>query len=387
MSILSALQSRFSSPRWRHIAAQFGIPRFHRFEIVFMRVLYAYVLFQCMPLGEPFSNHGLKIAEAIVPGDSLAAIVGNKESNRMLRPPLPPISDLLPQSEAKIPFDAQPQPDGIAKFVDLTFFHDDRFVEILPWIVLPCLALYISGFGLPVALPILCFVLLGSRTLYNSQGYIHHGFQMVSLILLAQTVVSLWALWKNPREAMGLKPASAMTRHGRTWWDVLIRYSQLMIIASYMIPGVIKQFKSGGQWFLNSHYIGVQVVKTHRQNYYNNLEEEWAPEQMPPLANFMLEHKNWTRLLLGCGVGLQVIAFLALYNRLTWLVFGLMFISFHYLNDIMFGLYFYHVEKLDWIFLVNLPFWAWWLWRRFARKAPVALDAPQALPGGVTAAG
>jgi len=129
------------------------------------------------------------------------------------------------------------------------------------------------------------------------------------------------------------------------------------------------------------------VVKTHRQNYYNNLEEEWAPEQMPPLANFMLEHKNWTRLLLACGVGLQVIAFLALYNRLTWLVFGLMFISFHYLNDIMFGLYFYHVEKLDWIFLVNLPFWAWWLWRRFARKSPVALEDPQALPSGVTAAG
>jgi hypothetical protein len=386
MSVLDSLKSRFQSPRWQHIARQFGIPRFHRFEIVFMRVLYAYVLFQCMPLDAPFSNSGLKIAEVIVPGDSLSAIVGNKERNQMLRPPLPPIFDLLPQSEPKIPFNAQPQPDGIARFVDLTFFNDDAFVDVLPWIVIPALLLYVSGYGLPVALPILCLVLLGSRTLYNSQGYIHHGFQMVSLILLAQTVVSLWACWKNPREAMGFRRASAITRHGRTWWDVLIRYSQLMIIASYMIPGVIKQFKSGGQWFLNSHYIGVQVVKTHRQNYYNNLEEEWAPEALPPLANFMLEHKNWTRLLLGCGVGLQVIAFLALYNRLTWLVFGLMFISFHYLNDIMFGLYFYHVEKLDWIFLVNLPFWAWWLWQRYARKSPVALDAPRPLDEGAALA-
>lgn len=384
MSTFDSLKGFFTGPRWRHIVRQFGIPRFHRFEIVFMRVLYACVLFQCMPLGEPYSTSGLKVAEAIVPGDTLTSLIGDRDKNRLLRPPLPPLTEFLPQTEAKIPYDSQPEPDGIAHLVDLTFFNDDRFVAVLPWIVFPCLILYVSGYGLPVALPILCFVLLGSRTLYNSQGYIHHGFQMVSLILLAQTVVSLWALWKNPREAMGLRPATAITRHGRTWWDVLIRYSQLMIIASYMIPGVVKQFKSGGKWFLNSHYIGVQVVKTHRQNYYNNLEEEWAPEQLPPLADWMLEHKNWSRLLLGCGVGLQVIAFLSLYNRVTWLAFGLLFISFHYLNDIMFGLYFYHVEKLDWIFLVNLPFWIWWLWRRYAKKAPVSLDTdtPALAPAG-----
>lgn len=378
-ALISRIQSRFQSPLWTHLSRCFAIPRFHRFEIVIMRVLYAYVLFQCMPLDAPFSNSGLKIAEAIVPGDALTQIVNDRAKDRMLRPPLPPISTLLPNSEPKIPYSTQEKPDGVARFIDLTFFNDDSFVAILPWIVLPCLILYISGYGLPVALPILCFVLLGSRTLYNSQGYIHHGFQMVSLILLAQTVVALWALAKNPRQAMGFQRAGAVTRHGRTWWDVMIRYTQLMIIASYMIPGVIKQFKSGGQWFLNSHYIGVQVVKTHRQNYYNDLDPEWEPDTLPVMAKFMLEHKNWTRLLLGTGVALQCVAFLALYNRLTWLLFGLLFISFHYLNDIMFGLFFYHVEKLDWIFLVNLPFWAWWAWRRWAKKAPVALESPQPL--------
>ena len=378
-SVSDKFKACFQKPIWQHLAKQFAIPRFHRFEIVFMRVLYAYVLFQCMQLDAPFSNHGLQIAEAIVPGDSLTAIVSDKDRNQMLRPPLPPISDLLPNSEVKIPYSTQEKPDGIAKFVDLTFFNDDGFVKILPWIVLPCLVLYLSGYGLPIALPILCFVLLGSRTLYNSQGYIHHGFQMVSLILLAQTVVVVWAFVKNPREAMGFKKPSAMTKYGRTWWDVMIRYSQLMIIASYMIPGVVKQFKSCGKWFLNSHYIGVQVVKTHRQNYYNDLDPEWEPDKLPTMAKFMLEHKNWTRLLLGCGVGLQCIAFLALYHRLTWLIFGLMFVSFHYLNDIMFGLFFYHVEKLDWIFLVNLPFWVWWLWKK-AKKTPVSLDGPEPLP-------
>lgn len=373
---IDRIQGCFQGPRWRHLSKQFGIPRFHRFEIVIMRVLFAYVLFQCMPLDKPFSNSGLRLAESVVPGEFLSEVVQDKEKNRMVRP-LPPVDEWLPNSEAKIPYSTQEKPDGIARFVDLTFFNDDAFVEVLPWIVIPCLLLYVSGVGLPVALPILCFVLIGSRTLYNSQGYIHHGFQMVSLILLAQTVVCLWACFKSPREAMGFRKASAATRTGRTWWDVMIRYSQLMIIASYMIPGVVKQFKSGGEWFLNSHYIGVQVVKTYRQNYYNDLDPEWEPEKLPKMATFMLEHKNWTRLLLGCGVALQCVAFLALYNRLTWLVFGLLFISFHYLNDVMFGLYFFHVEKLDWIFLVNLPFWAWWAWRRWiSRKQPVALGAP-----------
>ena len=387
-ALFEKLRSFFQGPRWKHISSQFGIPRFHRFEIVFMRVLYAYVLFQCMPLGGSFSQNGLSIAEAVVPGEKLTELVTTSEREGLFRQVQPRIRTMLPNSEPKIPFDSQPQPDGIAQFVDLTFFNNDRFVEILPWIVLPCLLLYISGYGLPVALPILCFVLLGSRTLYNSQGYIHHGFQMVSLILLAQTIVCLWACWKNPREAMGFRKAGAITKNGRTWWDVMIRYSQLMIIASYMIPGVIKQFKSGGEWFLNSHYIGVQVVKTHRQNFYNDLDPEWESEELPTMATFMLEHRNWTRILLGLGVALQCVAFLALYNRLTWLLFGLLFISFHYLNDVMFGLFFYHVEKLDWIFLVNLPFWAWWAWRRWvSRKSPVTLDTPAPIsPGTGTAA-
>ncbi|MCB1233750.1 MAG: hypothetical protein KDM91_01605 [Verrucomicrobiae bacterium] len=375
MSQITDKIDQFRQRPWvRNLSRHFGIPKFHRFEVVFMRVLFAYLLFQTMPLDAPFSNNGLNLAEKIVPGQWLTKVVGDKDLNTALRP-LPPINELLPSSEVKIPYDSQPRPDGLAKFFDLTFFNDDGFVKALRWIVIPCLVLYACGRGLPVVLPILCFVSIGSRTLYNSQGYIYHGFHMVSLVLLAQTIVVLWALFKNPREAMGFRKPSE-NKNGRTWWDVLIRYSQLMIIASYMIPGVIKQFKSGGEWFLNSHYIGVQVVKTHRQNFYNDLDADWAPDKLPKLANFMLEHRNWTRLLLGCGVGLQCIALLGLYNRLTNLIFGVMFILFHWLNDLMFGLYFYHVEKMDWIFLVNLPFWAWWLWRR-ARKRPVPLSTPE----------
>ena len=377
MNVFQKITAWVKELPWKDIVASFGIPRFHRFEVIAMRVLYAYVLFQCMPLGGSYSSLGLRFLEPVVSEQKMVELIskphGSNELNLRL---LPPLSAMLPSSQGKIPFDTQDKADGIANFVDLTFFNDDDFVEKLPWIVIPCLILYACGFGLPVVLPILCFVLLGSRTLYNSQGYIHHGFQMVSLVLLAQTVVALWAVVKNPKQAMGLARATGMTKNGRTWWDVMVRYTQLMIIASYMIPGVIKQFKSGGEWFLNSHFIGVQVVKTHRQNFYNDLDPAWAEEKLPATAKFMLEHKNWTRLLLGCGVALQLVAFLALYNRFTQLIFGLTFVAFHLINDAMFGLFFYNVEKMDWIFLVNLPFWIWWCWKKTkGEKAgePVAL--------------
>ena len=359
---MKSLFNTLKNLNWREIYHRFGIPKFHRFEVIAMRILFAYVLYQTMPLGAPFSNVGIHVSSEI---------------DGAFRPPLPPISSLLPNTNGQMEFDEMRQPNGIGKFIDLTFFSRDDVTAALPWIVIPCLLIYISGYGLPVALPILCFISLGSRTLYNSQGYIHHGFQMVSLILLAQTIVVLWWTFRKPKEAMGFSKPTAATKNGRTFWDVMIRYTQLMIIASYMIPGVIKQFKSGGEWFLNSHFIGVQVVKTHRQNYYNDLSDsELSPEEIPEMADFMLGKPNISRILLGCGVGLQLIAFFGLYNRLTLLIFGLMFVVFHYLNDAMFGLYFYHVEKMDWIFLVNLPFWIWWLWHRFSNRAvPNATNA------------
>ncbi|MCB1085414.1 MAG: hypothetical protein KDM63_00090 [Verrucomicrobiae bacterium] len=42
-----------------------------------------------------------------------------------MRPPLPPISSLLPNAEPKIPYDTQEKPDGMARIFDLTFFSNE----------------------------------------------------------------------------------------------------------------------------------------------------------------------------------------------------------------------------------------------------------------------
>lgn len=335
-----------------------------------MRILFAWVIYQSMPLGEPFSN-------AFTPNPSIDAtlrqplaplkkLTSDSEFDRTVAF-LQPLTQLMPNSEAALTYTKQEKPVGLAKFVDLTFFADPGFQRVLPWIVIPCLILYAAGFGLPVVLPILAFVSLCSRTLYNSQGYIHHGYQMLTLVLVAQSVVILWhAIRHDWRAAFGLRKAEP-TRNF-TVWDRMIRYSQWMIVICYVIAGVIKPIRSDGEWFANSHYIGIQVVKTHRQNYYSNLEERWnIPE--PPTAKVMLkDHPNWTRVFLSCGVMLEIFAFLALYNRFLSLAIGFALVVFHVFNDLMMGLYFYGNEKLDWIFLVNLPFWIWWL---ACRKRPV----------------
>lgn len=343
-------------PLIRHLSDRFGMQRFHRFEIAIMRLLFAVVIFQSLPLGEPWSSWTQVQLEKVAPG-KLSGILDDDSKNQMLRPPLLPISQMLPNSEAKLNFDTQDKANGMAHLVDLTFFSNQRVVDVLPWIVLPCLLLYVFGVGLPVALPILLIVQIGARTLYNSQGYIHHGYQMVSLVLLVQTGVVLWHCFKNWREAFGLRRAKAAPG-SYTFWDSLVRYSQYMIIGCYLIAGVIKPIKSDGEWFKNSHLIGIQLVKTDRQNHYSDLSPDFGNDPVA-YASEMFEHPNLTRLFLAFGVLLEIFAFVALYNRLTAFVMGLLFILFHYFNEFLMHLYFFNNEKLVWIFLINLPFWIW----------------------------
>jgi hypothetical protein len=352
----------------RPIAVHFDGPRHHRFEIVFIRILFAYVVFQSMPLGAPFSRGAMILSDKVLEPGTMEVIVNDDKKNNVLRPPLLPVSQMIPNTEGALTYQEQRKPNGIAHLVDLTFFAKPGFIKVLPWIVIPCLLFYMAGRGFPVVLPILAFVSIGSRTLYNSQGYIHHGYQMLSLILVAQTLVVYFHGFRHSwREAFGMRKPSLIS--GRTLWDRVIRYSQWMIVGCYVIAGVIKPIRSDGEWFKNGHYIGIQVVKTHRQNFYSSLEEKWnIPD--PPVAKLMLkDHPNLIRIFLTFGVLLEIFAFLALYNRFMSLLIGFSLVMFHYFNDLLMGLYFYGNEKLDWIFLINLPFWVWWLIRK-RQKVP-----------------
>ena len=320
--------------------------KYSRYEVVAMRILFAFVIYQTMPMGKPFS----KLTQNIIP--PIRSAINSKGKNEMFRPPLLPVVELLPNSAERMTFDKQPSPNGIARFVDLTFFSNDRFIRMLPWIVIPAIILYASGIGLPIVLPILTFISIGSRTLSNSQGAINHGFQIVSTILLVQTCVILFGwIYRLVKKKHFVDPRQ------RTIRDYFVYSSILLCVSFYMIAGYIKLIKSDGEWIKNSPYIGIQLVKTDRQNYYTNMDAEHYGHDKVTWASDMLEHPNLTRLLMACGLCLELFAFVALFGRGWCAIIGLMLIGFHQLNDMIMGLMFYHNEKIVWIFLINLPFW------------------------------
>jgi hypothetical protein len=70
------------------------------------------------------------------------------------------------------------------------------------------LMLYAGGLMLPLTLPLLALGHVLVFTLYNSQGYAHHGFQIVSLTLVAQA----GTVFTRHREAC----ACGLPMHGST---------------------------------------------------------------------------------------------------------------------------------------------------------------------------
>ena len=83
----------------------------------------------------------------------------------------------------------QKVPNGIANFIDLTFLAKEGVYPALKVALAIALVIYASGLVLPLVLPFILISHVMVRTLFNSQGWVHHGVQMVSLALLAQTIV------------------------------------------------------------------------------------------------------------------------------------------------------------------------------------------------------
>ncbi len=259
-------------------------------------------------------------------------------------------------------YDTQTSPNGIAHFVDLTFLAADGVYPALKIAMAAALAIYASGFLLPLVLPFILIAHVMIRTLFNSQGWIHHGVQMVSLVLLAQTLVVLTFLVYRL-----LKKRPFPLTGGRSMGSYFLFYSQMAIISIYVVSVVSKVDRSDGQWFAKSHYIGLHVVKAERDRYYGKLHD--PPPGDVPAARIMLANPNLTRLFLGAGVLLELLAFLALYGRGAALAFSLSMIVFHRSIAALMSIYFHFNEMLLVIFLVNAPYWIVLIFRK-SRAAP-----------------
>lgn len=270
-------------------------------------------------------------------------------------------------------FDEQSVPRGLARLFDLTFLHHNGPIDLsafdrfaIPgigtvrldgpgWfdtiIVLAATlgALYVWGRGLLITLPLLTLVHMIPWTYSNSQGYTHHGHQLLSMVLGVQTLVVWW--WQIRAWRGKATPPAGLPGH-------LLYYSQGMVVFSYVACAVTKLINSKGLWLWRSNYICIELIKSQRLDYYADLAPESAGD--PPAAMWLLNHPWTTRILFDMGFFVELLAFVALKNRPWALLVGCSIIAFHQSVWFLMRLEFPMHEYLIAIFLINIPFWLWW---------------------------
>ena len=252
-----------------------------------------------------------------------------------------------------LPYEKVLSPNGLSYLVDVSFLGgEDAMVWFRP-LILAAALLYVCEWLNPLGLVILTLAHLGYNTLDGSQDYTNHRYNIYGLILLAMAAAEFW--WLGRRWfAQGAKVADAV-RH-----SYQLYFAQCAIAAVYVTSAITKLSKSDGLWLFRSHYLAKSVVKTHRQTFYDNPEGLAVPA-IPAVAQWLAEHHVVTRILFGAGFMLELLAFVALWNRAWALFIGLSIILFHFGVEVIMKLDFRENQYMCLIFMVNLPFWAWWV--------------------------
>ncbi len=257
--------------------------------------------------------------------------------------------------------ETQKHANGLANLVDLTWLSDD-----LPWespfnnpglwdifaaVTVVLLIFYVVGRGLWIVLPLLVLVFTLPHSLQNSQGYILHKFQLITLTILAQAVVVNYAKWfRQKRE----NPLSADMLRG---W--VVYYSKGMIAATYVTSVVSKLINSKGLWLWKTGYMAVDQQKSRAQEFYRSLDPAFSG--IDPIAAWMVDHTWLTRALFGTGFFLEFAALAALHSRKWALLIGISLIAMHRSIAAVMNLDFLNHELVVLIFFVNIPFWMMWV--------------------------
>ena len=260
-------------------------------------------------------------------------------------------------------FVGEDHPVGLLEMVQpmgwsLMWLTEPAAFEVFRMVLVGVVALYVIGLGLPIVLPVLALMHILYFTFYNSQGFSHHGNQIVSLTLMFQACCAVVAAFKS-RSAWGFPDARL-----RAW--ILVQ-SQVVIVGCYFISVMTKMEKSDGEWFQNSNYIAVDMVKTSRQGYLNHLDPSHLERQKQ--AEWYLERPNLSRLLFSSGVLLEAVSILAIGHRLLGFVIGVSLVLMHRSISALMGLDFPYYEMLDVIYLVGLPFGLAWLISKLPGRA------------------
>jgi hypothetical protein len=256
---------------------------------------------------------------------------------------------LVPATSFDLPYEGQPQPQGIAVFVDTTWIGAEA---AMPWVrgfFYAALGLYLVGFLPFVATSVLLVIHLTIGALENSQGGTHHTTQIVGFVLVGQFLAHLYFKVRRliTRESVWQNAPASMQ----------VYLSQQLIAAAYVVAGLTKLIRSEGRWLADVGNLPMQIEKGIDKTYYDTLQRP-AEGMVPWMVHLMEDWPLLARVMLGTGWFLELFAFLALWNRWTLAIFGVGLILMHETISAAMGLGFAYNKAVLLVFFVNLPYWA-----------------------------
>lgn len=250
-------------------------------------------------------------------------------------------------------FKSAPHPNGPAEYIDVPLLGQHLGAVLATFYVM--LVLYAAGVALPLSTGVLATIAVLGGSLKNSQGAIGHSHQVMSLLLVVQALAYAWPYVRRKVEPR------------RAGDELALSFSAQAIAYVYVCSGISKLRRSGLGWIEDSPNIFSDIMKTHGQNYYNQLEPGLL-ERGQWWASAVVENATLSRIALGAGLFLELFAFLALVNRGWGLIVGLSLSGLHAGVKMMMGLNFEANQYCIVIFLCSGPYWALVAVERFRQR-------------------
>ena len=238
------------------------------------------------------------------------------------------------------PYKTQRNPTGLAHFFDFTWLS--QHPPGLFWQGLTIVGLIVYVFGRVPALglaPVCTFaVMIG--TLVCSKA-MHHSWQAITLIALAQFIVYAWPKKKSD----WLNPSIDVHRLATYW-------STVVFAAAYVVCGILKLVNSDFLWIHKVPYLSVQLLKSNWSSYYDTLQP--VADWLPKVTQAIVDYPNLARLFFGAGLLVELLGFVVLINRKWAFWGGLSIIALHLSISKVMDLHFEVHMALAFIFLVNV---------------------------------
>ena len=242
----------------------------------------------------------------------------------------------------------QPIPTGLARVVDLSFLSQPPWYQVTHCILIVALLAYILGKALGAVLPILFAITTAVFTLQNSQSGVAHHLHVIPLALFGQAV-GWWRFQLSNLDSDGFEKTRA-----RSAQELMIHDSLQCVLALYVVAGFTKLFETSGSWVWQAANGALWIVQGQDEEFYSRVA---GSESLPDgsIALFLASHPNVASAFFGTGLLIELLAPLALANRIASIIIGLLLVAFHLANGALMNLWFLNNVFVLLLVVVNVP--------------------------------